>query len=237
MTIFLKAPNTDLANLRIELVQDSAKFIDHLTLRYRAYLSDNAIEPSKPEIFVDRYDFQKTSVLFGVVDQIGRTVGSVRFSMQPPRSVCPADFSSSSEFIVYGDVFQDLPDAERIIVTGARFSIEPDHKQRRQIALILMQALARASRAVRARWAVLAARGNHIRFYQRMMMMTTQTEPRPMPGLSYSYALMMTDVDEVVDQVIASHPASYRQFFQDHAPDWEDRVRRAAEPMLGLEAA
>lgn len=236
MTIHTETRHPDLSNLRIELVQDARKFIDHVALRYRAYLCEDAIPATDDEIFVDRYDFQRTSLLFGVVDQDGKTVGSVRFAIQPPRSICPNDFCSSPEFVVYGDVFQTLPDADRLIVTGARFSIEPNHPMRRHIALILMHALVLAASAIKARWALLTARGNHLRFYQRVLMMDQWTEPRPMPGLSYSYALMITDVDKVAGQVIDNHPAVYRDFFRAYAPHWKDQICQAAKPLIGLGA-
>ena len=223
--------------LRPLLVEDEGQRIETFRLRYRAYLAEGAIEPKPRRIFYDRYDLQHTSLLIAVAEEGKGIVGSVRFGIQPGANLAPVDFMASPEAAVFPDALERLAGDNRLIVSGARLCIQPDHHRRRQIAMLLMMALASAGVAVRAKWAIATARGGHLHFYRRLLRMDQIAEPKLMPGLLYEYALLATDIDRVGSEVTGEFPTTCRDYFHAMVPDWNRRVRTASRYVTSLEAA
>lgn len=216
--------------LQVELATIEQDLQQVYALRYQAYLAEGALEPRENEIFIDRYDLLKTSAVI-VVRDAGEIVGSIRMSVQPPSTAGVSDYLSSPEFHVFPDVIDALGSADRPIISGARFSIQPGHRRRRQVAMLILHALVAASGAVGAKWALASARGSHVAFYRRIILMKEACEPRPMPGLTMQYALMATDVDESLSDSLARFPKECRAHFAKHNPDWYERVRSAVAPI------
>lgn len=218
---------TRVAGLRIALAQGHQAARDIWALRYRAYLAEGVIAPNKTGIFMDTYDLCRTSLQIGVLDDRNHPVGAIRFAVQPPDSAEVLDFRSSPEFAVFPDVVAPLRTHDRPIVSGARLCIEPDHPRRSDIAMLIMIALVTAARAAGGKWAIATARGPHVRFYRRILKMEPACEPRPMPHLTRSYSLLVTDIDAVFGDVMDGFPPDFRDAFHKQHPGWTADVSHA----------
>ena len=224
------------AGLRIEIARGDV-LRQVYRLRYHAYRSEGIIPENPTGTFIDAYDYQRTSVPLAVIGGYGRVVGSIRFAVQPSGPGAVAGYRSSPEFETFADVVPPLLEDARPIVSGARLCIAPDHPARNQIAMLIMTGLVAGARAVGAKWAIATARGGHIRFYQRLLHMTPICQPRQMPGLSRSYALLATDVDRNGARAIEHMPAACRTHFEEQAPDWDRQIRAALADMPMMEAS
>lgn len=210
--------------LRLVLLSRELDLQEGYALRYRSYLNEGAILPNKTGRFIDNYDLHKTSLMIGVVNQRGRVVGSIRFAVQPPISHGVMDFRSSPEFSVFADVVEELEKDDRPIASGARFSVEPDNPRRSEIALLLMIAQVSAARAAGAKWGIATARGSHLSFYRRFLLMKPLCEARQMPNLAYQYTLLGSDLDANFGASIDSFPTALRDYFTREHPFWEQQI-------------
>ena len=212
--------------LRVTLLTGELELQEGFALRYRSYLNEGAIEPNPTARFIDNYDLQRTSLMIGVTDEHGRVVGTLRFAVQPPASHGIMDFRSSPEFQVFPDVVENLLRDDRPIASAARFSIEPDHPRRMEIAMLLMIAQAAAARAASAKWLIATARGTHLHLYRRFLMVPL-CEERQMPNLAYCYTLLGSDVDSNFGAAMERFPDSLRIYFQREHPFWFSQVTHA----------
>lgn len=206
-------------------------------LRHRAYLAEGAITARKGGQFIDRYDMLRTSTMIAVAEEAsGNVVGAIRFAVQPPASQGIAGFISTPEFLVFPDVLGPMLQENRPIASGSRFSIEPGHRRRNQIALMLVLAQYEAAKAVGAGWGIATARGGHLAFYRRFLNMAPICEPRPMPGLEYSYSLLsghMGVVDSTDKLVLARYPEPCHAQIARTAPEFHAEIRAALPRLLG----
>ncbi len=219
--------------LRVVLLSGELELQEVYALRYRSYLNEGAIQPNQTGRFIDNYDLNRTSLMIGVVNQRGRLVGSIRFAVQPPISHGIMDFRSSPEFSVFSDVVKRLEQDDRPIASGARFAIEPDNPRRSEIALLLMMAQATAARAAGAKWGIATARGTHLQFYKRFLLMETLCEARKMPNLEYCYTLLGSDLDSNFGESMQRFPESLRSYFEREHPFWTSQIVNAL-PELSL---
>ena len=215
------------SGLRIEMVTDRYRRREACALRYRAYLAEGAIDTNDLGWFTDPFDLLRTSVQFCAVDDEGRIVGALRFSVQPPRTAGLADFRSGPEFEIFPDVLATLGSDERAIVSGARFAIEPGHPRRTEIALLLVFALVHAGRGINAQYGIATARGSHLRFYRRFLHMKPICEPRRMPKLNYDYNLLAVDIDADYRAIVEGFPRDCRVHFETTNPFWGAEVALA----------
>lgn len=213
--------------LRVVLLNGEMDLQEGYSLRYRSYLNEGAITPNKTGRFIDNYDLNRTSLMIGVVNQRGRLVGSIRFAVQPPVSSGVMDFRSSPEFTVFSDVVAQLEKDDRPIASGARFAIEPQNPRRSEIALLLMIAQVSAARASGAKWGIATARGSHLKFYQRFLLMEPLCEERQMPNLAYKYTLLGSDLDSNFSSSVERFPEVLRDYFEREHPFWSSQVKHA----------
>lgn len=225
--------NSRYGGLRVVLLTGELELQEGYAMRYRSYLNEGAILPNNTRRFIDNYDLHQTSLMIGVVNQRGRVVGSIRFAVQPPISHGIMDFRSSPEFNVFSDVVQELEKDDRPIASGARFSIEPDNPRRSEIALLLMIAQVTAARAAGAKWGIATARGSHLSFYRRFLMMKPLCEERQMPNLAYCYTLLGSDLDANFSSSIEQFPKVLRDYFNREHPFWGSQIVHAL-PELSL---
>ncbi len=212
--------------LRVTLLLRELELQEGYALRYRSYLNDGAILPNPTARFIDKYDLQRTSLMIGVIDDRGKVVGTIRFTVQPPVSHGILDFRSSPEFQVFPDVVETLLCDDRPIASASRFSIEPDHPRRMEIALLLMLAHGTAARAAGAKWIIASARGSHLHLYRRFLMEPLCDE-RPMPNLELRYKLLATDLDLNFGAWVALLPENLRNYFEREHPFWSSQVAHA----------
>lgn len=213
--------------LRVVLITGELELQEVYALRYRSYLKEGAIQPNQTGRFIDNYDLNRTSLMIGVVNQRGRLVGSIRFAVQPPVSHGIVDFRSSPEFTVFQDVVEQLERDDRPIASGARFAIEPDNPRRSEIALLLMMAQVTAARAAGAKWGIATARGSHLHFYKRFLLMEPLCEARRMPNLEYCYTLLGSDLDTNFGDAVRRFPESLQRYFDREHPFWASQVVNA----------
>ncbi|MEM6663763.1 MAG: GNAT family N-acyltransferase [Pseudomonadota bacterium] len=212
--------------LRVGIARSDADLSAVYHLRYQAYLAQGAIEPKPVARFIDRYDLTQTALQLMVTEH-GRLVGALRLAFQPPTGVGIADYPSSPEFIVFPDVLDRLDYRDRPISSGSRLCIEDGHPKRSQIALLLMMALIYGSYGAGAGWGIASARGSHVAFYRRILMMDPMCDERPMPGLNLTYRLMATDVMAHLQTRLSKVPTDCRWFFEAAHPTWGQDVRDA----------
>lgn len=215
------------SGLRVDILRSKAELREAFELRYRSYVKEGALESGDCAWFIDAYDMNRTSLIFGVRDPIGNILGSLRFAVQPPVSAGIRDFRSGPEFTVFSDVLDVLLEGGRPITSGARFAIEPGHDRRTEIALLLVYALIHASRAVGAGWGVATARGSHLRFYNRILKMKEICAPRRMPNLAYDYNLLAVDIDREYETILDEFPEHCRDHFELLNPFWGAEVALA----------
>ena len=216
--------------LQVDLALSEADLKEVYALRYQAYVAEGALEPRAVPMFIDRYDLLQTSAIV-VVRDAGEIVGSIRMAVQPGNTSGIADFLSSPEFQVFPDLISDLECPDRPMISGARFAIQPKHRRRKQIAMLILYALVSASGAVGAKWALATARGSHLAFYRRMLLMKEISEPRLMPGLTLEYALLASDVDKSLTESLSRFPKSCRAHFTANNADWNEQVTSAIAPI------
>lgn len=203
-------------------------------LRHSAYVAEGALKPRSDGRFLDRYDMLRTSTMIAVTEETGAVVGAIRFTVQPAARIGIGDYVSTPEFLIFPDALGQLAEDEGAVACGSRFSIEPGHRRRTQIALMLVLAQLEAARAVGARWGIATARGGHLAFYRRFLDMQPVCEPRPMPGLEYSYSLLSGEVERSYALCRPRFPEACRQRMAESAPDFHDRIRDAMPRFLSL---
>ena len=213
--------------LRVVLISGELELQEAYALRYRSYLKEGAIQPNQTGRFIDNYDLHRTSLMIGVVNQRGRLVGSIRFAVQPPVSHGIIDFRSSPEFKVFSDVVQGLEKDDPPIASGARSAIEPENPRRSEIALLLMMAQVTAARAAGAKWGIATARGSHLHFYSRFLLMKPLCEARKMPNLEYCYTLLGSDLDSNYGEALQRFPESLQTYFDREHPFWASQIVNA----------
>jgi hypothetical protein len=207
------------------------------SLRYQSYLQEDAISPSESGLFIDRYDFLRTSVLIGVREAGRGLVGVIRFAVQPPCSTGIADYISGPEFVIFPDELTNLLQDDRPIASGARFAIEAENPRRQQIALLLVRAQLIGARAVGAKWGIATAKGGHLAFYRRLLTMNPIGEARQMPGLAYAYQLLAGDVEAYFAAGDKRFPQDCIAHFDETAPEFEHQIRNAMPALLNRWAA
>lgn len=202
--------------------------------RYRSYVHEGALNASPSEIFTDNYDDLSTSVLVSVSDDSSEIVGSLRFSVQPPNVPKHNLPVSCPEFLIFPEALEELAKDNRPIASGSRFSIEPNHKRRTHIALLLLLAEAKAAKAVRAKWGIATARGSHLKMYNRFLLKEI-CSPRRMPGLNYDYALLASNIDTDFPHSLGKFPTGLVQSFERANPQWEKNIVQQLDGIEGAE--
>ncbi len=203
--------------------------------RYDAYAHERAIDPNQEQTFTDQYDDLATSILIAVTEESDTVVGSLRFSVQPPPSHDSAQTVSCPEFLIFSEVLQQLSADDRPIASGSRFSIRHDHKQRSKISILLMLAQIQAAQATGAQWGIATARGTHLNFYERLLLMKPIGSERRMPGLNYDYQLLASNLDDNYHKALKRFPSKIVAEFAAANPHWNESVRSRLRATGGFE--
>ena len=215
------------AGLRVAVIDGRDGLSQTYKLRHDAYVHEGALKPRSDGLFIDRYDLARTSVILGVEQEGVGLVGSIRLGVQPASSHGIADFVSAPEFVVFPEELEGLMADNRPIASGARFSIQPDHPKRTAIAMLLVLAQVIGAEAAGAKWGIATARGSHLHFYRRLLLMNEICAPRRMPGLEYDYALLAADLDTHFVESLYRFPDACRDHITRTCPDLADQVRGA----------
>ena len=211
--------------LRVAVINGPEGLSEIYKLRHDAYVHEGALKPRPDGAFIDRYDLARTSVILGVEEEGAGFVGSIRLGIQPPASQGIADYASAPEFIVFPEELKPLLSDNRPIASGARFSILPGHKRRTAIALMLVLSQVIGAAAAGAKWGIATARGSHLHFYRRLLLMSEICAPRRMPGLEYDYALLAADLDVHFEDSLSMFPEACRVHVAQTSPNLAEQVR------------
>jgi N-acyl amino acid synthase FeeM len=173
---------------------------DIYNLRYRAYLSEGAIEPRADHRLADRFDDLPNSWTFGIYVS-GELTSSVRISVATPdNSDTPAV-----------DAFPDLLEPElakgKLIVDPNRFVADPVRRtQYPQLPYITLRLAYVACEHFKADIGTATVRKEHQAFYRRVFLHKPLCLPRPYPILTKPLCLMAVDYPKLREKVFQRYP-------------------------------
>ena len=169
-------------------------------LRYRAYLTEGAIEPRADQRLADRFDELPNSWTFGIFLG-GELTSSVRISVAAPgHSDTPAV-----------DAFPDLLEPElakgKVIVDPNRFVADPIRRTKYpQLPYITLRLAYVACEHFKADIGTATVRKEHQAFYRRVFLHQPLCLPRPYPTLTKPLCLMAVDYPKLRDKVFRRYP-------------------------------
>ena len=200
-------------------------------LRYRAYLRERSIQPSRSEIFTDDYDRMDNGWIVGVHSE-DQLIGTIRFHViSKRRRLGPA-------LDVFPDIIHPLVDAGKVIIDPTRFVCDVAAKRRYpELAYVTLRVPSMASLAFDADYCLATVKESHQSFYEHIFDAKALSDARPYPALRHRICLMQVDIGKVRDQLWDRHSAyhttveDWRLFFEQAA------VAREAEPVATVAPA
>lgn len=188
-------------------------------LRYRAYRHQDVIAPDASARFEDEFDHAENSIIWAL-EEDGAIVASMRstWATQGGKQTIP-------EMLAYQDVIHAVVPAGAALISGNRLVTLPQSMSRssRAVESLLRFHLQVAARE--GRWALAAARHNHLPYYQRLLALEHVSEPRRYPGLTCDMYLMACDFLSNINEVILRNPqlASGASDFELFEPSCSER--------------
>ena len=177
-------------------------------LRYRAYLSEGAIEPRKDHMLTDRFDDAPNSWTFGVyVD--GSLASSLRISVASPEN------PDTPAVDAFGDLLRPKLAEGKIIVDPNRFVADPFRENRiPELPYMTLRLAYVACAYFNADIGTATVRKEHQAFYRRVFMHTPLCAPRPYPSLVKPLSLMAVNFLEMREKVFQRYPFFRSSFFE-----------------------
>jgi len=177
-------------------------------LRYRAYLREDAIQPSADQRVTDQYDDMPNSWTFGVYLR-GELQSSVRIS------VLTSDCRLSCSAEAFGEILNPRLDRGQIIIDPARFVADPDKAKRvPELPYVTLRLAYMACEYFKADVGLAIVRAEHQAFYRRVFLHETIAEPRLFPGLLKPVGLMAVNFAAMRDKVFARYPVMRSSAFE-----------------------
>jgi len=190
-------------------------------LRYRSYRKEAAIARHPSEAFEDEYDYQSNHILWALTFE-ERVVGSIRTTwFEPGANELIPEMRTYSE-----EIAELVPEGCRLL-SGNRLVTDPDLSLMSAQFVILLLRHHMMVAALKADWAVAAARINHVAFYRRLLMLEKASSPKMYPGLLCRMYLMACDFRANIDQVLLNTPMLRGRGYErllldnDYADVWE----------------
>jgi N-acyl-L-homoserine lactone synthetase len=169
-------------------------------LRYDAYLAEGAIDPNPQERFSDAYDSLDNCWIFGL-HMGGELVSSVRFH------VISTAARRGPGLDVFPDLVSPMVESGVTVIDPTRLVASKEASRRHpELPYLTLRVIAMACQYFRAGACLATVRIEHEAFYRRVFGCTPICEPRPYPTLKRPIALMVTDVDSIVDRVARRYP-------------------------------
>ena len=189
-----------LDQVEYRLAETEVEKEDIYNLRYRAYVSEGAIEPRADQRLTDRFDDLPNSWTFGVYLG-GELTSSVRISLATP--------SNSDTPAV--DAFPDLLKGElakgKVIVDPNRFVADPVRRTKYpQLPYITLRLAYVACEHFNADIGTATVRKEHQAFYRRVFLHQPLCLPRPYPTLIKPLCLMAVDYPKLREKVFQRYP-------------------------------
>ncbi|HET7885497.1 MAG TPA: hypothetical protein VFL62_04655 [Bradyrhizobium sp.] len=189
-----------LDQVEYRLAESEAEKEKIYNLRYRAYLTEGAIEPRADQRLADRFDELPNSWTFGIYLG-GELTSSVRISVaSPDQSDTPAV-----------DAFPDLLKPElakgKVIVDPNRFVADPVRRTKYpQLPYVTLRLAYVACEHFNADIGTATVRKEHQAFYRRVFLHQPLCLPRPYPTLTKPLCLMAVDYPKLRDKVFRRYP-------------------------------
>ena len=177
-------------------------------LRYRAYLSDNVIEPRSDRRLTDRFDDAPNSWTFAVYFD-GALASSLQISLATP------DMPSTPSVEVFSDVLDPFLAQGKIIVDPTRFVADPFRERKMpELPYFTLRLAYVACEYFNADLGTAAVRAEHQAFYRRVFMHKVLGSPRVYPQLAKPFSLMAVDFKTLRRQVFERYPIFRSTLFE-----------------------
>ena len=160
-------------------------------LRYRAYLSADAIPPNEDQICVDKYDPQKNARTF-LIWYEGKPVASVR-SLTWSKTYSWESTPSVNYF--RKEIAQNLGDNIPLLESN-RYVVDPDFTGRKSLnaQMLLFRIQTLGSIVDKCEYVITAVRPKHVKFYERFMNFKSISEPLKPEEVAFPIQLLATPV-------------------------------------------
>lgn len=188
-------------------------------MRYRAYMTEGAIEPRADRRLTDRFDDLPNSWVFGVYID-GELTSSLRISVATP------DNHDTPAVNAFPDLLEPELAQGKVIVDPNRFVADPVSRTRHPELPYLTVRLGYVACAYfNADIGTATVRAEHRAFYRRVFLQKSLCEPRPYPTLTKPLCLMAADYLSIRDKVFERFPLMRSSAFERRM-----LFRRSGEP-------
>ena len=173
---------------------------DIYTLRYNAYLRDEAILPHSSKKLSDEYDEMDNCWNFAVyIDD--EMAGAIRIHLITP------DSPRGPAVDFFPDIVKPMLDEGKVLIDPTRFVVDRELAPiYPEMPYLTMRAAFMAYEAFEADFGLASVRKEHRAFYRRAFKAEEICEPRPYPPLTVQLGLMRSNVSEFRDQLLARYP-------------------------------
>jgi hypothetical protein len=177
-------------------------------LRYRAYLTEGAIEPRGDQRLADRFDNLPNSWLFGVYLD-GELMSSLRVSVATP------NFPDTPAVGAFRDLLEPELAQGKVIVDPNRFVADPLSRTKYpELPYLTVRLGYLACAYFNADIGTATVRAEHRAFYRRVFLQKSMCEPRPYPTLTKPLCLMAADYLSIRDKVFERFPLMRSSVFE-----------------------
>lgn len=211
------------------LAETSAEKDEIYRLRYRAYLAEGAIAPSRSHRLSDRFDDLPNAWIFGIhID--GELVSSLRICVATPEN------PDTPAVEAFGDLLQPLLAQGKVIVDPNRFVAEPSRAKSPILPYLTLRLAYVACSYFNADIGTATVRSEHRAFYRRVFLHEPLCEPRPYPTLTKPLCLMAVDFPARRDKVFRRYPY-FSSTVSERRTLFERRLGVATPPMVSAHRA
>ena len=169
-------------------------------LRYRAYLREGAILPSKSARVVDRYDDLQNTFIFGIYIR-GELYGSIRVS------VLTSKWRASLSSEMFPEIIFPELDRGKLIIDPTRFVADPEKARKYpELPYVTVRLGYVACVYFNADIGLANVRPEHRAFYRRVFLQKPWGEPRQYPGLIRPVGMMAAEYPEIRKKVFQRFP-------------------------------
>jgi hypothetical protein len=169
-------------------------------LRYRAYLREGAILPSKSERVTDAYDDLPNNFIFGIYIY-GELYSSIRVS------VLTSEWRGSPSSEMFSDMLHPELERGKLIIDPTRFVADPDKAGCfPELPYVTVRLGYVACAYFNADIGLANVRPEHRAFYRKVFLQEPWGEPRLYPGLIKPVGLMAARYTEIRERVFQRFP-------------------------------
>ena len=192
-----------LPEIEYRLATSPAELEEIYRLRYKAYLRTKEIDADPAERFSDYYDRMDNCWIFGVYAD-DELISSVRMH------VISQKWRKGPALDVFPDIVSPLIESGKTLIDPTRFVADAVAKRKYpELAYVTLRAPSMACVCFDADYSLATVKAEYQPFYERIFNARALCEPRPYPALNHRISLMLIDVRDVRDGLMARHNAFY----------------------------